>query len=246
MIIVERDLSHKTLIVIPTYNERENLPGLVSRVLMVDSLIEVLVVDDASPDGTGKLAESMADEDDRIHVICRSAKLGMGTAYVRGFEWAREQNFDRVAQMDADGSHDPGALRELLSRLDEADLVIGSRAVPGGCFDGWARHRIVLSRVASLYCSIILGWSLADPTSGYRALSGRALEALARKPVRSEGFSFQIEVAFRVLMAGLTVVEHPIRFVDRVAGRSKLSREIVTEAILVVPLLRLCSLVSAL
>ncbi len=228
-----------TLVVIPTYNERENLRELTGRVLASLEQAEVLVVDDASPDGTGELAEELAAEDARVHVIHRAGKLGMGTAYVEGFGWALERGYPQVAQMDADGSHDPEELSGLVSRLDEADLVVGSRLIPGGGAPDWGRHRVLLNRAAGIYCRSLLGFPLTDPTSGYRALSRRALEVLSERPVRSEGFAFQIEVAFRVFHNGLKVVEHPIRFTDRRAGSSKLSAEIVAEALLVVPLLRL-------
>jgi dolichol-phosphate mannosyltransferase len=146
--------------------------------------------------------------------------------------------------MDADGSHEPEALGALIMRLRDADLVIGSRVVPGGSAEGWAARRTLLSRLASAYCRILLGWRLTDPTSGFRVLGPRALAALAETPIRSEGFAFQIEVAYRVLRAGLRVVEHPIRFRDRATGRSKLSLAIVAEALIVVPLLRLCAIVG--
>ena len=237
--------AHTTLVVIPTYNERGSLEGLVESVLSRASDVEVLIVDDASPDGTGTLADELAQADRRIHVLHRAAKSGMGTAYVSGFEWARAHGFRRVAQMDADGSHDPGALDALIARLADADLVIGSRAVRGGGTVGWGLHRSALSRLASAYCRAFLGWELKDPTSGYRALGERALDAISDRPIRSEGFAFQIEVAYRVVRAGLVVAEHPILFRDREVGRSKLSMTIVAEAIVVVPLLRLCNMVGA-
>ena len=238
-------MTERTLVIIPTYNERENLVDLIERLLEVSSVIEVLVVDDASPDGTAALAEQLASRSWRIHLLQRSAKLGMGTAYVEGFRWARRRGFCQVAQVDADGSHDPASLQGLIKALDEADLVIGSRAVAGGGVVGWGPHRLALSRAGSAYCRLLLGWSLDDPTSGFRALGPRALEVVTDGPVRAEGFAFQIEVAYRALHAGLTVAERPIIFTDRLAGQSKLSASIVAEALAVVPLLRLCSAVGA-
>ncbi len=237
-------MNDATLVVVPTYNEKDNLPRLIDAVLDNPIDVEVLVVDDASPDGTGDLAEDLASSDSRVHVLHRAGKLGMGTAYVEGFEWARERGYARVVQMDADFSHDPSELPDFVAALSEADLVIGSRFIPGGEAPGWGRHRILLNRAASTYCSMLLGLPLSDPTSGFRALSRDALDALAESPVRSEGFSFQIEVAFRVHHRGLRLGEHPICFIDRTRGASKLSAEIVAEALLVVPLLRLCSFVD--
>lgn len=241
---MDRSHSKPTLIVIPTFNERDTIERLVDRLLGLGSSWHVLIVDDASPDGTGDLADSMAGRASRVHVLHRPAKMGMGTAYVAGFDWARQRGFGQVAQMDADLSHDPATLEQLIAALQGADLVIGSRVVPGGSVAGWGAHRIALSRLASLYCRLFLGWSLGDPTSGFRALGARSLEILARQPVRAEGFAFQIEVAYRVARAGLKIVEHPICFRERAAGRSKLTFEILAEAIVSVPLLRLCSLVG--
>jgi dolichol-phosphate mannosyltransferase len=237
-------MTQATLVVIPTYNERDNLSGLIERVLGALDDAEVLVVDDASPDGTGALADELAARDPRVHALRRAGKLGMGTAYVEGFEWARGRGYQRVVQMDADGSHEPAELSGLVGRLADADLVVGSRFIPGGSAPGWGAHRIALNRVAGLYCRAVLGFELTDPTSGFRALSRSALDRLAEQPIRSEGFAFQIEVAYRVHHQGLRVVEHPICFKDRQLGRSKLSAEIVAEAVLVVPLLRLCAVVG--
>jgi len=237
---------HTTLIVIPTYDERESLPCLVGDFLNCLDHSEVLVVDDASPDGTGDVADELSRADPRIHVLHRRGKLGMGTAYVEGFAWALARGYPRVVQMDADRSHAPSAIPGLVRELDGADLVVGSRFVPGGGAPGWGPHRIALNRMAGAYCRTLLTLPLTDPTSGFRALNRRALEVLARRPIRSEGFAFQIEVAFRVHHHGLRVVEHPIRFVDLTVCTSKLSAAIVVEAVIVVPLLRLCALTGAL
>ncbi len=234
------------LVVIPTYDEVDNLLGLTEHIFSNLPNAHILVVDDASPDGTGYLADELSRRDDRVHALHRAAKLGMGTAYVAGFGWALERGYRCVVQIDADHSHDPAALPSLLEGLDEADLVIGSRTVAGGGVDGWGAHRQALSRVGSAYCRLWLGWDLADPTSGYRALSHRAVVALLRNPPRSEGFAFQVEVAYRVAHAGLTIIERPIIFHERQRGRSKLDATIVAEAVAVVPLLRLCRLVDAL
>ena len=236
----------RTLVVVPTYDERESLPRLVAGVHAVLPQAHVLVVDDASPDGTGRHAERMARRDPRIAVLCRSGKLGLGTAYVEGFRHALAEGYDRVVQMDADGSHDPAALPELVGRLRDADLVIGSRKLPGGGTEGWGAHRTVISRSGALYCELFLGMRLTDPTSGYRALGRRALEVLLSGPIRSEGFAFQVEVAYRLHRLGLRLVEHPIRFVDRAEGPSKMSAAIFVEAALAVPLLRAAAAVGAL
>ena len=229
----------KTLIVTPTFNERENLPRFVASVRAVAPEADVMVVDDASPDGTGEVADELAAKDDRVHVLHRPGKLGLGTAYVDAFRWGLQHGFERFFEMDADLSHDPKYLPEFFRALDEgADVVIGSRNVPGGGVEGWGLGRHVLSKGGSLYSRGILGLAVRDLTSGYKAFTRRALEAIDLGRVRSNGYSFQIEMTYRAHLQGMKVVEVPIVFVDRRAGYSKMNRRIFAEAIAVVWKLR--------
>ena len=223
----------RTLVITPTFDERENLPVLAERLLAAVPSADLLVVDDASPDGTGEVADGLhARYGDRVRVLHRDRKCGLGSAYVAGFRRALAEGYDVVVQMDADLSHDPAAVPSLLAAIDRgADLVVGSRWVPGGGIEGWGLGRLVLSRGGSLYSRFILGAPLRDLTSGFKALRRGVIEAIDLDSIRSEGYSFQIEVTFRALGAGARVVEVPIVFVDRRAGRSKLSRAIFVEAI---------------
>lgn len=228
------------LVVTPTYDERENLEELARGVFAACPGAHLLVVDDASPDGTGALADDLAAADPRVHVLHRPAKMGLGSAYLDAFRWGLEREYATFVQMDTDGSHDPGYLPALLGELDDgADLVIGSRNVPGGDVEGWGFGRHVLSKGGSLYSRAILGLEVRDLTSGYKAFSRAALEAVDLEAVRSEGYAFQIELTYRVVRANLRVVEHPIVFVDRRVGQSKMSGRIVAEAVVMVPALRL-------
>lgn len=223
----------RTLVITPTYDERENLPVLVERLHAAVPDADLLVVDDASPDGTGALADELhARHGDRVRVLHRDGKRGLGSAYVEGFRRALDDGYEVVVQMDADLSHDPRSVPALLARLEAgADLVVGSRWVPGGGIEGWGLGRLVLSRGGSLYSRWILGTAVRDMTSGFKAIRRPVLEALELGTIRSEGYSFQIEVNYRALRAGFRVVEAPILFVDRRAGHSKLSRAIFAEAI---------------
>lgn len=230
----------KTLIVTPTFNERENLPTFVASVRTAAPEADVMIVDDASPDGTGDIADELAAKDDRIHVIHRPGKLGLGTAYVDAFRWGMSRGFVRYFEMDADLSHDPKYLPDFIHALDGgADVVIGSRNVPGGGVEGWGLGRHVLSKGGSLYSRAILGLGVHDLTSGFKAFSRRALEAIDLEHVRSNGYSFQIEMTYRAILEGMRVVEVPIVFVDRRAGYSKMNRRIFAEAIGVVWKLRI-------
>jgi dolichol-phosphate mannosyltransferase len=194
--------------------------------------VHLLVVDDASPDGTGALADSIAAADDRVHVLHRPGKLGLGTAYVEGFHHALERGYDVVFEMDADFSHDPAYLPSFLDAIaGGADVVVGSRNVRGGGVEGWGLGRHVLSKGGSLYARTILGVGVHDLTTGFKAYTRRAIEVLDPNTIRSNGYSFQIETTYRALRKGLRVVEVPILFVDRRAGRSKMSRRIFAEAI---------------
>ncbi len=233
------ELGADSLIVVPTYNERSNLEALLRAVLEAAPLAHVLIVDDASPDGTGQLAEALAGQDSRVHVLHRAGKQGLGTAYVAGFRWGLARSFQRFLEMDADFSHDPAQLSRLFAGLDAgAELVIGSRNVPGGVIAGWGLGRLLLSKGGSAYSRAVLGVPVRDLTTGYKAFTRRALESLQLDAVRSNGYAFQIEMTFRALAAGLRVVEVPISFVDRRVGQSKMDRRIFLEAIVVVWRLR--------
>ncbi len=232
-------MAPRILIVTPTYNERENLETFVSRLHAVTPAVDVLVVDDSSPDGTGDLADALAKSDPRIHVLHRAGKLGIGTAYIAGFEYALREGYDVVFEMDTDLSHDPRYVPDFLRALEAgADVVIGSRNVAGGGVEGWGVGRHVLSKGGSLYSRTILGLRVRDLTSGYKAFTRRALEGIDLRSVRSEGYSFQIELTYRALRRGFRVTEVPIVFVDRRAGQSKMSRRIFAEAVAMVWKLR--------
>jgi dolichol-phosphate mannosyltransferase len=228
-----------SLIVVPTYNELSNLPALVEAVLRAAPGAQVLVVDDASPDGTGALADALAARNERVHVLHRAAKLGLGTAYVAGFRWGLARQFQYFFEMDADFSHDPGQLLRFFAALDAgAEVVIGSRNVRGGAVFGWGVGRLFLSKGGSAYSRAVLGVATRDLTTGYKAFTRRALERLRLELVRSNGYAFQIEMTFRALCAGMQVVEVPITFVDRRVGQSKMDQRIFLEAISVVWRLR--------
>ncbi len=221
----------RSLVIIPTYNERENLAPLVAAVLAADPALDILVVDDNSPDGTGALADDLAAGDDRIDVMHRPAKGGLGPAYRAGFAWGMERNFDVLCEMDADLSHDPADVVRLLAALRGADLVIGSRYVPGGGVVDWPRHRLALSKGGNRYVQAMTGMPVSDATSGFRAFRRAVVEELDLATVRSDGYSFQLEMALRTWRLGFRVVEIPITFVERTAGASKISRAIVVEAL---------------
>ena len=229
----------RTLIVTPTYNERDNLEALVAGVFEVLPEADILVVDDASPDGTGELADEMAARESRVEVMHRTGKLGLGTAYLAGFAWGLERGYEYIFEMDADLSHDPRHLPSFLEALEGgADLVIGSRNIPGADVEGWGPLRHFLSKGGSLYSRTILGLEIRDLTSGYKAFRRTALESINLDEVHSEGYSFQIELTYRAVLQGFGVTEVPIVFVDRRAGQSKMSRDIFLEAVLMVLRLR--------
>ncbi|HEX6289703.1 MAG TPA: polyprenol monophosphomannose synthase [Herpetosiphonaceae bacterium] len=236
---VARRLTTPALVIIPTYNERENIPTLLPRVLEHPEL-SVLVVDDGSPDGTGDLVAAEVEHNPRVHLIRRAGKQGLGTAYVAGFRYALAHGADYVFEMDADFSHDPRYLPDLLHAAEASyDLVIGSRYIAGGGTTDWGLGRQLISRGGNLYARLILGLPLSDMTGGYRCYRRRALEAIDLDRIRSNGYSFQIEMAYRVHQAGLRVGEVPIIFPDRRVGASKMSKQIVAEALLNVVRLRL-------
>lgn len=230
----------RVLVVTPTYNERDNLERFVGAVHDALPEAHVLVVDDASPDGTGKIADRLAGRDDRVRVLHRSGKLGIGSAYIEGFRLGLRDGYDVLLQMDTDLSHDPRYLPDFLAAIDRgADLVLGSRNVSGGGVEGWGPGRHFLSKGGSLYSRAILGLPIRDLTSGFKAWRREVLEAMDLGAVRSEGYSFQIEMTWRAIGRGFTVREVPIVFVDRRAGKSKMSRQIFLEAVLMVWKLRL-------
>jgi dolichol-phosphate mannosyltransferase len=218
------------LVIIPTYDERENIERIIGRVVAATPDAHVLVVDDGSPDGTGKLADAIAEDDPRVHVLHRRAKAGLGAAYIAGFDWGLERGYDVLVEMDADGSHAPEQLPRLLGALEHADMVLGSRWIPGGAVVNWPRRRMILSRGGNLYTRLALGIALHDATGGYRAYRRAVLESIDYRGVASQGYCFQVDLARRALDAGYRVEEVPITFVERVRGESKMSGEIVREA----------------
>ncbi|MBK8170771.1 MAG: polyprenol monophosphomannose synthase [Sandaracinaceae bacterium] len=225
-------MTKRVLIVTPTYNERENLETFVRGVHAILPTANILVIDDASPDGTGDLADTLAASDPRINVLHRAGKMGIGTAYVEGFKYGIQNLYDVVFEMDTDLSHDPKYLPSFLNEIDRgAGLVIGSRNIPGGGVEGWGVGRHFMSKGGSLYSRAILGLGVRDLTSGYKAFTRQALLAIDLDAVQSEGYSFQIELTYRVSRKGFRVAEVPIVFVDRRAGQSKMSRRIFVEAV---------------
>lgn len=224
------------LVVVPTYDEIDNIAGVVARVHEAVPTAHVLVVDDASPDGTGALADLLARDRPYLHVLHRRGKEGLGAAYREGFRWGLDRGYEVVVEMDADGSHRPEQLPLLLERLGTADVVLGSRWVPGGSVVDWPRRREVLSRGGNLYVRVALGLPLRDATGGYRAYRREVLEAVDLDRVGSQGYCFQVDMARRAVRAGFHVAEVPITFVERVAGTSKMSGAIVREALVQVTL----------
>jgi dolichol-phosphate mannosyltransferase len=235
-------MSEKALVIIPTYNEKDNVRSIVEQVLEQNAVLEVLVVDDNSPDGTGELVDGLCAENPRVHVIHREGKLGLGTAYVAGFKWAIDAGYDYIFEMDADFSHDPRELNNFLEAIRKNDLVIGSRYIQGVNVINWPLSRLLLSYGASLYTRMITGMPIKDPTGGFKCFRRQVLETLDLDRIRSGGYSFQIEVNFKVWKKGFRIREIPIIFTDRMEGSSKMSRKIVKEAIFMVWKLKLLSL----
>ena len=219
------------LVVIPTYNERDNLERIVGRTRTAVPDADILVADDNSPDGTGELADKLADDDTHVHVLHRPGKEGLGAAYLAGFRWALVRGSGVLVEMDADGSHRPEDLPRMLTALEDADLVLGSRYVPGGTVVNWPKSREALSRGGNTYARLMLGITLKDATGGYRAYRASTLRKIALDEVESQGYCFQIDLAMRAIQAGLKVTEVPITFVERVHGTSKMSRAVVAEAL---------------
>ena len=232
-------MSERVLVIIPTYNEVKNLPQIVPAILLQDPRIEILVVDDSSPDGTGRLADEMGAREPRIHCLHRAAKEGLGRAYVAGFRWALEHGFDYIFEMDADFSHDPSFLPRFLDAIRDADLVLGSRYKTGVNVINWPVSRLLLSLGANAYARWITGLPLTDSTGGFKCFRRSVLEAIDLEVVRSNGYAFQIEMSFRAWKKGFRITEVPIIFHDRVEGQSKMNKRIVREAIWMVWWLRL-------
>lgn len=228
------------LVITPTYNERENLPRLIPSILQRDNRLDVLIIDDASPDGTGPVADAIAAGSDRVHVIHRAGKLGLGTAYLEGFRWGIERGYDWIFEMDADFSHDPAHLPLFIEALENADLVLGSRYLEGRVtVVNWPISRLFLSYFANVYARIITGLPVADATGGFKAFRREVLEAIPLSRVESGGYAFQIEMTMRAWKLGFRITEIPIVFVDRTLGQSKMSKRIVREAVWKVWKLRL-------
>jgi dolichol-phosphate mannosyltransferase len=222
----------RILVIIPTYNESENIERIVARTRTAVPAAHILIADDNSPDGTGKLADALAEADDHVHVMHRIGKEGLGAAYLAGFEWGLGQGYEILVEMDADGSHQPEQLPRLLDALADADLVLGSRWVRGGSVVNWPKSREVLSKGGNLWTRIALGIPLKDATGGYRAFRRSTLLGLGLDNVASAGYCFQVDLAWRALKAGFRVVEVPITFVEREHGDSKMNQRIVIEALL--------------
>jgi len=229
----------KTLIISPTYNEKKNIKALVAQVLDLNSDYHLLIIDDNSPDGTASAVKELQTEYTNLHLEERPGKAGLGTAYIYGFKWALERDYEAVVQMDADLSHDPGDVPRLVKQLEAHDLVIGSRYIHGVSVVNWPIRRLILSYGANLYSSIVTGMPLKDSTGGFKAWRREVLETVQLDQVRSQGYSFQIEMNFRTWRRGFTIIEEPIIFTDRTIGESKMSKTIMYEAIWMVWRLRI-------
>lgn len=239
-------MSERALVIVPTYNERENITRLIGAILQQDPRLEILVVDDGSPDGTGEIVESIVQHEPRVNILKRPRKMGLGTAYIAGFRWALEQGHDFVFEMDADFSHDPAHLRQFLQAIEDADLVLGSRYRNGKVtVVNWPIKRLLLSYFANVYARLVTGLPVWDATGGFKCFRRHVLEAIDLTHVRSNGYAFQIEMSFRAWRKHFRIVEIPIVFVDRTEGQSKMSKAIVREAIWMVWRLRFWALKRA-
>jgi len=229
----------KFLVIIPTYNEMENIPEIIPQILAQNENLEILVVDDGSPDGTGNFVENLSKENNRVHLLRRAKKMGLGTAYVAGFKWALEKDYDRIFEMDADGSHSPQALKFFLKEAENADLVLGSRYLNGKIsVVNWDWKRLILSYFANLYTRIATGMPFSDATGGFKCFSRKALQDLNFGKLKSDGYCFQIETTHTLWKKGLKIKEIPIIFTDRTKGSSKMSGGIISEAFFLVLKLR--------
>jgi dolichol-phosphate mannosyltransferase len=236
----------KAMVVVPTYNERDNIEKLVAQVLAQDPDIHLLVVDDNSPDGTGALVDKLAAANDRIHLLRRGGKLGLGSAYRDGFRVALEKGADYIVEMDADFSHDPATLPQFFAKMGDYDLVIGSRYLNGVSVVNWPLRRLILSYCASVYTRLVTGLKISDCTSGFKCFRREVIEAIDLSRIKSDGYSFQIEMNYRCVERGFRVGEIPIIFIDRHSGSSKMSKKIVREAVVMVWKLKLGSLLKKL
>ncbi len=240
-------MAERALVIIPTYNEASNVAQIVPQVLEQNACIDVLIVDDGSPDGTGSIADGMAAENDRLHVLHREKKSGLGTAYLAGFRWALDRDYEFIFEMDADFSHDPKHLPEFLKAIQDTDLVLGSRYLEGRVtVMNWPIGRLVLSYMANVYARVVTGLKLWDATGGFKCFRRRVLEAIDLDRVHSNGYAFQIEMSLRAVKKGFKIREIPIVFMDRADGTSKMSGRIVREAIWMVWRLRLQSILRRL
>ena len=232
-------MSERALVIVPTYNERENIRPLIDSVLSKDARIDMLIVDDGSPDGTGAIVDEISAANSRVFALHRPSKLGLGTAYLEGFRWALERSYDYVFEMDADFSHNPDHLPEFLRRIEDADLVLGSRYRNGRVtVVNWPMPRLLLSYAANIYARAITGLQLFDSTGGFKCFRRKVLETIDLSAVKSNGYAFQIEMSFRAWKKGFRIAEIPIVFVDRTEGESKMSKRIVREAVWMVWRLR--------
>jgi len=234
------------MVVVPTYNERDNIGRLVREILAQDDGIDVLIVDDNSPDGTGEIVDTIVAESSRVHVIHRAGKLGLGSAYREGFKYALEKGAEYIVEMDADFSHDPKMLPAFFQKIKDYDLVIGSRYLNGVSVVNWPIRRLILSYCASVYTRIVTGLRISDCTGGFKCFRRTVLESIALDKIKSDGYSFQIEMNYRCVEKGFRVGELPIIFIDRHAGSSKMSKKIVREAVIMVWKLKLGSLLRKL
>ena len=235
----------EALICIPTYNERDNIERLIGKLLALPQGVSILVIDDNSPDGTGEIVDAIVEREERVHVIHRPGKMGLGGAYIRGFQWAlAETDTKYVFEMDADFSHDPAAIPEFFDRIQDADLVIGSRYCNGITVMNWPLSRLILSVGANIYSRVITGLPLHDATGGFKCFRREVLEALPLDSIHSDGYSFQIELNFHTWKRGFRIIEMPITFTDRLVGQSKMSKRIIWEAAFLVWKLRLASIMG--
>lgn len=236
-------MAERALVIVPTYNERENIARLIAAVLEKDPRLEMLIVDDGSPDGTGDIVENIGRGNPKVHLLRRPKKMGLGTAYIAGFKWSLERGYDYTFEMDADFSHDPAHLPEFLRAIETADLVLGSRYRHGKVtVVNWPINRLLLSYYANVYARVVTGLKLFDATGGYKVYRRAVLEAIDLDDVRSNGYAFQIEMSFRAWRKNFRIVEIPIVFVDRTEGTSKMSKAIVREAVWMVWRLRFWAL----
>lgn len=239
--------SARALVIVPTYNERENISRLIETVLAQDPRVEILVVDDGSPDGTSEIVDRIITTNRRVHIHRRAKKLGLGTAYLAGFRWAIEQKYDLIMEMDADFSHDPAHIPQFLRAAEAADVVLGSRYREGKVtIINWPISRLILSYYANWYARFVTGLPVWDATGGFKCFRRKVLETIDLSSVKSNGYAFQIEMSFRAWKRGFRIVEIPIVFVDRTEGTSKMSGHIVREAVWMVPHLRLMSILGQL